>query len=142
VGLPVAAGCVDQHLRAQVRAGLSGAGWAVWRDAEALPEELILKVNYLGGEMPTLALNFSRPGGQVVAQYYTFRRLGQEGFRQVQQECRDNATYTSARIEELGPFRLLTRGDELPVLATPAAMSITPAMIAKSTACKAPTLSR
>ena len=94
-----------------------GVGWVVWRDAEALPEELIFKVNYLGGEMPTLALNFSRPGGQVVAQYYTFLRLGQEGFRQVQQECRDVATYTSERLEELGPFRLLTRGDELPVFA-------------------------
>jgi glutamate decarboxylase len=94
-----------------------GVGWVLWRDAAALPEELIFKVNYLGGEMPTLALNFSRPGGQVVAQYYTFLRLGREGFRQVQQECRDNATYTSARIAELGPFRLLTKGDELPVFA-------------------------
>src|SRR3954453_22589794 len=94
-----------------------GVGWVVWRDAGALPEELIFRVNYLGGEMPTLALNFSRPGGQVVAQYYTFLRLGQEGFRQVQQECRDVATYTSARLAELGPFRLLTKGDELPVFA-------------------------
>ena len=94
-----------------------GVGWVLWRDAAALPEELIFKVNYLGGEMPTLALNFSRPGGQVVAQYYTFLRLGREGFRQVQQECRDTATYTSAQIGELGPFRLLTRGDELPVFA-------------------------
>ena len=94
-----------------------GVGWVLWRDAGALPEELIFKVNYLGGEMPTLALNFSRPGGQVVAQYYTFLRLGREGFRQVQQECRDIATYTSAQIGELGPFRLLTKGDELPVFA-------------------------
>jgi glutamate decarboxylase len=94
-----------------------GVGWVVWRDARALPEELVFNVNYLGGEMPTLALNFSRPGGQVVAQYYTFLRLGQEGFRQVQQECRDVAVHTSARLAELGPFRLLTRGDELPVFA-------------------------
>jgi glutamate decarboxylase len=94
-----------------------GVGWVLWRDASALPEELIFKVNYLGGEMPTLALNFSRPGGQVVAQYYTFLRLGREGFRQVQQECRDVATYISAQIGELGPFRLLTKGDELPVFA-------------------------
>jgi glutamate decarboxylase len=94
-----------------------GVGWVVWRDAAALPEELIFKVNYLGGEMPTLALNFSRPGGQVVAQYYTFLRLGRDGFRRVQQECRDVATYTAAHVAELGPFRLLTRGDELPVFA-------------------------
>jgi glutamate decarboxylase len=94
-----------------------GVGWVLWRDADALPEELIFRVNYLGGEMPTLALNFSRPGGQVVAQYYTFLRLGWEGFRQVQQECRDVAVYTAARIGELGPFKLLTHGDELPVFA-------------------------
>jgi glutamate decarboxylase len=94
-----------------------GVGWVLWRDADALPEELIFRVNYLGGEMPTLALNFSRPGGQVVAQYYTFLRLGWEGFRQVQQQCRDVAMYTAARIGELGPFQLLTRGDELPVFA-------------------------
>ena len=43
--------------------------------AEALPEELVFRVNYLGGDMPTFALNFSRPGAQVAAQYYTFLRL-------------------------------------------------------------------
>jgi glutamate decarboxylase len=94
-----------------------GVGWVVWRDTDALPEELIFRVNYLGGEMPTLALNFSRPGGQVVAQYYSFLRLGREGFRPVQQECGEVAMYTAERIADLGPFRLLTRGDELPVFA-------------------------
>ena len=62
-----------------------GVGWAIWRDAEALPEELIFWVNYLGDEMPTFALNFSRPGSQVVAQYYNFLRLGFEGYRRVQE---------------------------------------------------------
>jgi glutamate decarboxylase len=95
----------------------TGVGWAVWRDHEALPEELVFKVNYLGGEMPTFALNFSRPGAEVVAQYYTFLRLGREGFRAVQQASRDVATSLAAGIAELGPFRLVTRGDELPVFA-------------------------
>ncbi|GAA2227536.1 MULTISPECIES: glutamate decarboxylase [Kitasatospora] len=94
-----------------------GVGWALWRDHEALPEELVFKVNYLGGEMPTFALNFSRPGAEVVAQYYTFLRLGREGFRAVQQACRDVAGYLAAGIERLGCFRLLTRGDQLPVFA-------------------------
>ena len=56
-----------------------GVGWIVWRDAEALPEDLIFWVNYLGDNMPTFALNFSRPGAQVVAQYYNFLRLGFDG---------------------------------------------------------------
>jgi len=94
-----------------------GVGWALWRDAAALPEDLVFRVNYLGGDMPTFALNFSRPGGQVIAQYYNFLRLGVDGFRRVQQTCRDVATSLAARIAELGPFRLLTDGSELPVFA-------------------------
>ena len=53
-----------------------GVGWVVWRDKEDLPDDLVFNVNYLGGNMPTFALNFSRPGGQIVAQYYNFLRLG------------------------------------------------------------------
>ena len=94
-----------------------GVGWIVWRDAASLPDDLIFWVNYLGDNMPTFALNFSRPGGQVVAQYYNFLRLGFDGYRGVQAYARDVATRLSARIEELGPFTLLTRGDELPVFA-------------------------
>jgi len=94
-----------------------GVGWIVWREADALPEDLIFWVNYLGDNMPTFALNFSRPGSQVVAQYYNLIRLGFDGYRRVQGYARDVATSLSARIAELGPFRLLTRGDELPVFA-------------------------
>jgi glutamate decarboxylase len=92
-------------------------GWVLWRDDEALPEELVFNVNYLGGNMPTFALNFSRPGAEVVAQYHTFLRLGSEGFRTVQRASRDIATALAASIGELGPFELITRGDELPVFA-------------------------
>lgn len=92
-------------------------GWAVWRSAEYLPDDLVFRVDYLGGTMPTFALNFSRPGSQVAAQYYVFLRLGREGFRQVQQASRDIATHLAHGIEELGDFRLLTRGDQLPAFA-------------------------
>ncbi|MEV2216868.1 glutamate decarboxylase [Streptomyces sp. NPDC050997] len=94
-----------------------GVGWALWRDKEALPEELVFRVNYLGGDMPTFALNFSRPGAQVVAQYYTFLRLGRDGYRAVQQSTRNVALGLSERVAALGDFRLLTRGDQLPVFA-------------------------
>ncbi|MFF0161908.1 glutamate decarboxylase [Streptomyces sp. NPDC005263] len=94
-----------------------GVGWALWRDKEALPEELVFRVNYLGGDMPTFALNFSRPGAQVVAQYYTFLRLGREGYRAVQQTTRDVALSLAERVAALGDFQLLTRGDQLPVFA-------------------------
>jgi glutamate decarboxylase len=94
-----------------------GVGWIVWRDAAALPEDLIFRVNYLGGEMPTFALNFSRPGAQVAAQYYNFIRLGESGYRHVQQTCQDIALHLSAEIAKLGPFELLTDGSDLPVFA-------------------------
>ena len=94
-----------------------GVGWIVWRDAAALPEDLIFWVNYLGDNMPTFALNFSRPGAQIVAQYYNFIRLGFAGYRKVQAYSREVAMRLAAQIGEIGPFELLTKGDELPVFA-------------------------
>ena len=102
-----------------------GVGWVLWRHASALPEELVFKVNYLGGDMPTFALNFSRPGAQVVAQYYNFLRLGREGYRQVQQACRDVAKHLADGVAALPEFRLLTKGDQLPVFAFTTAEGVT-----------------
>ncbi len=102
-----------------------GVGWALWRSVAELPEELVFRVNYLGGQMPTFALNFSRPGAQVVAQYYTFVRLGREGFRAVQQTARDVACQLAGRIGALDDFQLLTHGDQLPVFAFTTAPDVT-----------------
>jgi len=94
-----------------------GVGWVVWREAAALPEDLVFKVNYLGGHMPTFALNFSRPGAQVAAQYYNFLRLGFPGYQRVHQACQDAAVHMSGRIAKMGPFELISEGRELPVFA-------------------------
>ena len=94
-----------------------GVGWVVWRNKAVCPESLIFHVSYLGGDMPTLALNFSRPGAQVLLQYYQFLRLGREGYRQVQQGSIDVATYLSSAIEKMGQFTLVSRGDTIPVFA-------------------------
>ncbi|MFI6085358.1 glutamate decarboxylase [Streptomyces sp. NPDC051217] len=102
-----------------------GVGWALWRTSAELPDELVFRVNYLGGEMPTFALNFSRPGAQVVAQYYTFLRLGRDGYRAVQQTTRDVACALARKIGEIDEFRLLTRGDQLPVFAFTTAPHVT-----------------
>jgi glutamate decarboxylase len=102
-----------------------GVGWIVWGTQEALPDELVFHVNYLGGDMPTFALNFSRPGSQVVAQYYNFVRLGFDGYRAMQQACRDAAMRLSSEIEQRPEFRLITRGDELPVFAFTTADDVT-----------------
>ena len=94
-----------------------GLGWAVWRDRDALPEDMIFRVSYLGGDMPTLALNFSRPGAQVLLQYYLFMRLGREGYTAVQQATQDVATYLSQHIGAMEAFELVSDGSDIPVFA-------------------------
>lgn len=88
-----------------------GAGWVIWRQAADLPEELIFNVNYLGGNMPTFALNFSRPGGQIIAQYYNFLRLGREGYSKIHNACYATAQYLATEIGKMGPFEILFGGD-------------------------------
>lgn len=88
-----------------------GAGWVVWRETADLPEDLIFNVNYLGGNMPTFALNFSRPGGQIIAQYYNFLRLGREGYAKIHGACYDSARMFAEAIEKLGPFEVIYGGD-------------------------------
>ena len=92
-------------------------GWVVWRDSDALPEDLVFQVNYLGGTMPTFALNFSRSSAPVVAQYFTMVRLGREGFTRVQQACRDTAMWLAKTVADMGPFQLLSDGSTIPVFA-------------------------
>jgi len=97
-----------------------GAGWVVWREASDLPEELIFNVNYLGGNMPTFALNFSRPGGQIIAQYYNFLRLGREGYAKIHNACYATAQFLAQEIGKMGPFEVLFDGDSqkgIPALA-------------------------
>lgn len=94
-----------------------GVGWVVWRDGKDLPEELQFYVDYLGGKMATFAINFSRPGAQICAQYYNFLRLGYDGYRRIQQACQDVALHLSKEISKMGPFSLLSDGSDIPVFA-------------------------
>jgi glutamate decarboxylase len=94
-----------------------GVGFAVWRSEEDLPEDLVFHVNYLGGDMPTFTLNFSRPGNQIIGQYYNFLRLGRAGYTRVMTTLRDVATSLSERVAKVGPFELLSDGSDTPVFA-------------------------
>jgi len=84
-----------------------GVGWVIWRDPSELPDDLVFHVNYLGGDMPVFQINFSRPAGQIVAQYYNFLRLGYEGYRRIHQASYEIGQYLAAEIVKLGPFELL-----------------------------------
>lgn len=87
-----------------------GVGWVVWASKDDLPDDLVFYVDYLGGNMPTFALNFSRPGGEIIAQYYNFLRLGREGYTNIQQACADTAQWLGAELAKLGPFDMVYDG--------------------------------
>jgi glutamate decarboxylase len=93
-----------------------GVGWVLWRGQEHLPEDLVFHVNYLGGDMPTFALNFSRPGAQIVLQYFEFLRLGREGYTLVQRTCRQVARHVAAGLAKERDLRIVSDGSELPVV--------------------------
>ncbi len=90
-----------------------GVGWVLWRDKADLPDDLIFHVTYLGGDMPVFQINFSRPAGQIVAQYYNFVRLGMEGYKNVHDSCYATSKYLADEIAKLGPFDMLCDGNPL-----------------------------
>jgi glutamate decarboxylase len=87
-----------------------GCGWAIWREAKELPSELIFDIKYLGGSMRVFALNFSRPAGQVVSQYYNFIRLGREGYSKILRNSAEVAEWLASKIKELEVFDLIYAG--------------------------------
>lgn len=89
-----------------------GVGWVVWKDKQYLPEEMNFAVNYLGANIPSISINFSRPGNQVLAQYYQFLRLGMEGYRQIQQNCIDICLYLKEQLNDMGIFEFFS--DDMP----------------------------
>ncbi|MCL2843141.1 MAG: glutamate decarboxylase [Oscillospiraceae bacterium] len=94
-----------------------GLGWVVWRSADLLPDSLVFKVSYLGGEMPTFALNFSRPGAQILLQYWAFLRYGYAGYKAVQTATMKVARYLADEIAKFEPFDLWNEPTDIPVFA-------------------------
>jgi glutamate decarboxylase len=93
-----------------------GIGFVLWRNAEQLPEQLVFRVNYLGGDMPTFTLNFSRPGNQVIGQYYNFLRLGRAGYAQVMRCLSQTARWLGDELRDSEHFELITDGSAIPVV--------------------------
>ncbi len=85
-----------------------GVGWVVWRGKEYLPEQMNFSVNYLGSEIPSISINFSRPGNQVLAQYYQFLRLGYQGYQEIQQSCINTCKYIREELSKMGIFEFLS----------------------------------
>lgn len=85
-----------------------GVGWVIWKDKKYLPQEMNFAVNYLGADIPSISINFSRPGNQVLAQYYQFLRLGKEGYRQIQQNCLNVCNYLKDNLKQMGIFEFFS----------------------------------
>jgi glutamate decarboxylase len=94
-----------------------GIGFVVWRSAEYLPEELVFRVNYLGGDMPTFTLNFSKGGNQVIGQYYNFLRLGRSGYTQVMASLSQTARWLGDELRNSEHFEVISDGSAIPVIA-------------------------
>ncbi|TDZ34118.1 Glutamate decarboxylase [Colletotrichum sidae] len=77
----------------------AGLGWIIWRDESYLPEDLIFELHYLGGTEKSFTLNFSRPGAQVIVQYYNLIHLGFDGYRNIMENCMSNARLLAESLE-------------------------------------------
>ncbi|OIW00713.1 hypothetical protein TanjilG_09682 [Lupinus angustifolius] len=95
----------------------AGIGWVIWRTKEDLPEDLVFHINYLGADQPTFTLNFSKGSSQIIAQYYQLIRLGQEGYRSIMENCRENAKVLREGLEKTGCFNILSKDNGVPVVA-------------------------
>ncbi|TMX00647.1 hypothetical protein EJD97_000424 [Solanum chilense] len=95
----------------------AGIGWVIWRTKQDLPQQLIFHINYLGADQPTFTLNFSKGSSQVIAQYYQLIRLGYEGYRNVMENCRENAIVLRKGLEKTGRFNIISKDEGIPLVA-------------------------
>lgn len=83
----------------------AGVGWIIWRDQSYLPKHLIFELHYLGGTEESYTLNFSRPGAQIIAQYYNLMHLGFTGYRDIMENALSNARLLSRALEATGWYQ-------------------------------------
>ncbi|RLN38382.1 hypothetical protein BBO99_00009263 [Phytophthora kernoviae] len=87
----------------------AGMGWAIWREKEDLPDDLVFHVNYLGGDQLSFTLNFSKGADNVVAQYYNLLRFGFDGYRRTMEASIENADYLRKALEDTELFDIVDK---------------------------------
>ncbi|WP_297629736.1 glutamate decarboxylase [uncultured Clostridium sp.] len=93
-----------------------GIGWVIWRDKKYLPQKMIFEVSYLGGMLPTIAINFSRSASQIIGQYYIFVRYGFNGLKLIHEKTRNVAMYLATELDKLGLFTIYNDGKNIPIV--------------------------
>lgn len=94
-----------------------GVGWAIWRDADALPESMVFYSDYLGTVERSVTINFSRGASQIIAQYFQLLRLGREGYTKIMTNLHRIADYVRAAIVATGEFEILSKDHGVPLVA-------------------------
>jgi len=94
----------------------AGVGWAVWRNADYLPDELLFHDNYLGNDQITFSLNFSKGAAQVVGQYYNLIRMGRQGYQGVVANMLDVSEKLSTWMHSHDRFEVVSTSGALPVV--------------------------
>ncbi len=82
-----------------------GLGWVIWKDKKYLPDQMSFSVNYLGANISQVGLNFSRPAAQILAQYYNFIHLGEEGYKEIHSNSMEIAKYCHEQIGKMDCFK-------------------------------------
>jgi len=93
-----------------------GMGTVVFREESDLPQELVFHINYLGGDMPNYSLNFSRPSSSVILQYFTFLRLGIEGYREIVSSVLANAQSLASKLGAIDGLELINDARQFPIV--------------------------
>ena len=61
--------------------------------------------------MPTFQINFSRPAGQVIAQYFNYVRLGRIGYSTIHNEAHAVAQWCAKKISAIDGFEIIHDGN-------------------------------
>ena len=94
-----------------------GIGWLVMKDKHNLPDELVFRITYLGGEMTNYSLNFSKSSSSIIAQYYNFIRLGKSGYADIMTNMMENSRYLAEKLHDTGKFGIINKQKTLPLVA-------------------------
>jgi glutamate decarboxylase len=93
-----------------------GVGWAIWRDTNDLPEDLVFHDSYLGNDQSTFDLNFSKPTAGVVGQYYNLIRLGRAGYTSIMHNALDTCAFLADEVTRRVRAEVISEPGHLPVL--------------------------
>ena len=94
-----------------------GLGWVIFKERKVFNEDLVFYVNYLGGEMPTATLNFSRGTAPIAVQTYMMLRLGREGYTRIMRHTLNNAIHLRERLVDSRYFVIMNETQRIPVVA-------------------------